>query len=546
MDSPQFRYLNKKELSYIYEGNSNNVTLSSLLTLSHPFKYSQIIQSIKFSLNIIQQYYPMTRSCISKKNDKWCFCEKSFIIPSDSSSSPIPQNFPPKQISSIAQSDILQNEIPFNWIKIPSSNETILNTLENLCSQEMTNDFIVENNLCRFTLVTSENFTNPSNSQIIDTTKEVGFVFCFLHTAFDGKNIFTITHDFIKEFKKALLNSRITTTFNMTSDLIIEQELKEGQINNLILPKYQTFYSNLIFFKEVLILIGWLIYMSPRNLPFSTSSSKIQSQLQSEKSEKFYQSNQSEIKTITYFHTLTRQETSYLIQFCKQHKFSITSLLSTCISEIISTKNGYNTVLGGLAVDLRQFLNISKKINGAFNSSILIRHPKVEYLLLLKDENFDKKFYMKYLVDRIIITNISIQNSMKSGFIFHNLKFLINEPIKNNNNNVIINEGEEIKNNSIIPLGYVLSNLGICNQNIFDKDSTDNIITDWNDVFLSSTAKSSRGSNIEVTTLTLDDKMYMSFCACSKFISDEDLRDFANNVLDLIRFICEYIRKKIL
>uniref|UniRef100_U9TMN5 Uncharacterized protein n=1 Tax=Rhizophagus irregularis (strain DAOM 181602 / DAOM 197198 / MUCL 43194) TaxID=747089 RepID=U9TMN5_RHIID len=280
MDSPQFRYLNKKELSYIYEGNSNNVTLSSLLTLSHPFKYSQIIQSIKFSLNRIQQYYPMTRSYISMKNDKWCFCEKSFIIPSDSSSSsPIPQNFPPKQISSIVKSDILQNEIPFNWIKISSSNDTILNTLENLCSQEMTNDFIVENNLCRFTLVTSENFTNPSNSQIIDTTKEVGFVFCFLHTAFD-------------EFKRILSNSQI----NMTSDLIIEQELKEG---------------------------------------------------------------------------------------------------------------------------------------------------------------------------------------------------------------------EEIKNNSIIPLGYVLSNLGICNQNIFDNDSTDNnIITDWNNVFLSSTAKSSRGN--------------------------EDLRDFANNVLDLI------------
>ncbi|CAB4470403.1 unnamed protein product [Rhizophagus irregularis] len=535
MDSPQFRYLNKKELSYIYEGNSNNVTLSSLLTLSHPFKYSQIIQSIKFSLNRIQQYYPMTRSYISMKNDKWCFCEKSFIIPSDSSSSsPIPQNFPPKQISSIVKSDILQNEIPFNWIKISSSNDTILNTLENLCSQEMTNDFIVENNLCRFTLVTSENFTNPSNSQIIDTTKEVGFVFCFLHTAFDGKNIFTITHDFIKEFKRILLNSQI----NMTSDLIIEQELKEGQINNLILPKYQTFYSNLIFFKEILILIGWLIYMKPHNLPFSTSSSsQIQSQLQSEKSEKFYQSNQTEIKTITYFHTLTKQETSNLIKFCKNHKFSITSLLSTCISEIISTKNGYNTVLGGLAVDLRQFLNISKKINGAFNSSILIRHPKVEHLL--KDENFDKKFYMKYLINRIIITNDSIQNSMKSGFIFHNLKFLINEPIKNNNNNnnnnIIINEGEEIKNNSIIPLGYVLSNLGICNQNIFDNDSTDNnIITDWNNVFLSSTAKSSRGSNIEVTTLTLNDKMYISFCACSKFISDEDLRDFANNVLDLI------------
>ncbi|GBC26619.2 hypothetical protein GLOIN_2v1700792 [Rhizophagus irregularis DAOM 181602=DAOM 197198] len=483
MDSPQFRYLNKKELSYIYEGNSNNVTLSSLLTLSHPFKYSQIIQSIKFSLNRIQQYYPMTRSYISMKNDKWCFCEKSFIIPSDSSSSsPIPQNFPPKQISSIVKSDILQNEIPFNWIKISSSNDTILNTLENLCSQEMTNDFIVENNLCRFTLVTSENFTNPSNSQIIDTTKEVGFVFCFLHTAFDGKNIFTITHDFIKEFKRILSNSQI----NMTSDLIIEQELKEGQINNLILPKYQTFYSNLIFFKEILILIGWLIYMKPHNLPFSTSSSsQIQSQLQSEKSEKFYQSNQTEIKTITYFHTLTKQETSNLIKFCKNHKFSITSLLSTCISEIISTKNGYNTVLGGLAVDLRQFLNISKKINGAFNSSILIRHPK-------NNNN-------------------------------------------NNNNNIIINEGEEIKNNSIIPLGYVLSNLGICNQNIFDNDSTDNnIITDWNNVFLSSTAKSSRGSNIEVTTLTLNDKMYISFCACSKFISDEDLRDFANNVLDLI------------
>ncbi|GBC00977.1 hypothetical protein RclHR1_04020003 [Rhizophagus clarus] len=525
MDSPQFRYLNKKELSYIYEGNSNNVTLSSLLTLSRPFKYPQIIQSIKFSLNRIQQYYPMTKSCISMKNDKWCFCEKSFIIPSNSSSSSIPQIFPPKQISSIKQSDMLQNEIPFNWIKISSSNETILNTLENLCAQEMTNDFIVENNLCRFTLITSESSTN---SQIIDATTEVGFVFCFLHTAFDGKNIFTITHDFIKEFNKALLNPQITTIFNVTSD---SQKLKEGQVNNLILPKYQTFYSNLIFFKELIILFGWLIYMRPRNLPFSTSSSS-SLQLQSEK---FYQT---EIKTITYFHTLTRQETSYLIQFCKQHKFSITSLLSTCISEIISTKNGYNTVLGGLAVDLRRFLNISKKINGAFNSSILLRHPKVENFLLLKDENFDKKLYMKYLVDRIKITNNSIQNSTKSGFIFHNLKFLINEPIKNNN---IIKEGEEIKDTSIIPLGYVLSNLGICNQNIFDKDSTENFITDWNHVFLSSTAKSSRGSNIEVTTLTLDDKMYLSFCACSKFISDEDLRDFANNMLDLIRFICEYI-----
>jgi hypothetical protein len=523
MNSPQFRYLNKKELSYIYEGNSNNVTLSSLLTLSHPFKYSQIIQSIKISLNRIQQYYPMTRSCISMKDNKWCFCEKSFIIPSNSSS--------PHQISSISQTDILlQNEIPFNWIKISSSNETISNTLENLCAQEMTNDFIVENNLCRFTLITSESnesSKNSTNSQINDTTTEVGFVFCFLHTAFDGKNIFTITHDFIIEFKKYLLNPQI----NMTSELIIEQELKEGQVNNLILPKYQTFYSNLIFFKEVLILIGWLIYMKPHNLPFSKS------QIQSELSEKF---DQKEIKTITYFHTLTRQETTYLIQFCKQHKFSITSLLSTCMSEIISTKNGNNTVLGGLAVDLRQFLNISKKINGAFNSSILIRHPKVENFLLLKGENFDKKLYMKYLVDRINITNNSIQNSMKSGFIFHNLKFLINEPIKNND---IIGE-EEIKNTPIIPLAYVLSNLGICNQNIFDKDPTDNIIMDWNNVFLSSTAKSTRGSNIEVTTLTLDDKMYMSFCACSKFISDEDLRDFANNVLDLIRFICDYVSEE--
>ncbi|RIA91390.1 hypothetical protein C1645_737128 [Glomus cerebriforme] len=526
MDSPQFRYLNKKELSYIYEGNSNNVTLSSLLRLSRPFKYSQITQSIKFSLNKIQQYYPMTRSCISMKNDKWCFCENSFIIPSPSSS----QNFPSRQT---AQSNMLQNEIPLNWIKISSLNETILNTLEILCAQEMTTGFTVENNLCRFTLITSEPFTNSSNSRIIDTTTEVGFVFCFLHTAFDGKNVFTITHDFIKEFEKTLLNpTSIMTSINMTYDLVIEQELKEGQVNNLILPKYQTFYSNLIFFKELIILFGWLLYTRPRDLPLS-SSLQTKSQLQSEKSEKSY-SIQINIKTITYFRTLSRQETSYLIQFCKQHKFSITSLLSTCISEIISTKNGYNTVLGGLAVDLRQFLNISKKINGAFNSSILIRHPKVEFLLS-KDKNFDKKSYINYLINRIKITHNSMQNSMKSGFIFHNLIFLANEPIKNND--IIIKEGENI---SIIPLAYVLSNLGICNQTIFDKNSKDNIIMDWNNVFLSSTAKPSRGSNIEVTTLTLDGKMYMSFCACSKFISDEDLRDFAKNVLDLLRIICEY------
>ena len=116
---------------------------------------------------------------------------------------------------------------------------------------------------------------------------------------------------------------------------------------------------------------------------------------------------------------------------------------------------------------------------------------------------------------------------MKSGLIFHNLRFLPDEPIKNNGD-------------SIIPLAYVLSNLGICNQNVLDKDSRDNIITDWNNVFLASTAKPSRGTNIEVTTLTLDGKMYISFCACSKFISNEDLRDFASNVLDLIRIICKH------
>ncbi|CAI2164502.1 11403_t:CDS:1 [Funneliformis geosporum] len=482
MDSPQFRFLNKKELSYIYEGNSNNVTLSSLLTLSRPFTYSQLTQSIKFGLNKIQQYYPMLRSCISIMNGKWCFCEK----PSS------------------------RNEISFNWIRISSLNETIASTLENVCAQEMTNDFMVEQHLCRFILITRDTLmpTTPDNTNPQEnSTTEVGFVFCFLHTAFDGRNIFTVTRDFIKEFEKTLLNS--------SENVVSTQGLKEGQINNLILPKFQTCYSNFIFFKEVIILFGWLLYTRPRNLP--SSSQQIQPSLQPEKS-----------KTNTYFHTLTSQETLCLIQFCKRHKFSVTSLLSTCISEIISERNGGNTVLGGLAVDLRQFLNISVKINGAFNSSILIRHPKVEFLF---EEKFNRSIYINYLVNRIKTTNNTIQHSMKSGLIFHNLKFLVTGPIKKNEN---IKEEE-----TIIPLAYVLSNLGICNQNV-SENFKDDIITDWNNVFLSSTAKQSRGTNIEVTTLTLHSKMYISFCACSKFISNEDLRGFAINVLDLIKIICEH------
>ncbi|CAG8461269.1 14616_t:CDS:1 [Funneliformis caledonium] len=483
MDSPQFRFLNKKELSYIYEGNSNNVTLSSLLTLSRPFTYSQLTQSVKFGLNKIQQYYPMLRSCITIMNGKWCFCEK----PSS------------------------RNEISFNWIKISSLNETIANTLENVCAREMTNDFIVEQHLCRFILITRDTLM-PTSQNIDDpkenSTTEVGFVFCFLHTAFDGRNIFTVTRDFIKEFEKILLNS--------SENIVSTQGLKEGQVNNLTLPKFQTCYSNFIFFKEVITLFGWLLYKRPRNLP--SSSRQIQPPLQPEKS-----------KTNTYFHTLTRQETSYLIQFCKRHKFSVTSLLSTCISEIVSAKNGGNTVLGGLAVDLRQFLNISVKINGAFNSSILIRHPKVEFLF---EEKFHRSNYINYLVNRIKITNNIIQHSMKSGLIFHNLKFLMNGPIKSNDN--MIKEEE-----TIIPLAYVLSNLGNCNQ-IVPEILKEDIITDWNNVFLSSTAKQSRGTSIEVTTLTLHGKLYMSFCACSKFISNEDLRGFAVNVLDLIKTICEH------
>src|SRR5581483_1278150 len=153
----------------------------------------------------------------------------------------------------------------------------------NLSAQEMTNDFIVEKNLCRFSLVTQ-------NSNIADSTTEVGFVFCFLHTAFDGKNIFTIPHDFIKEFERTLISliSHSVMTLERSSDLVIAQELKEGQVNNLILPKYQTFYSNLIFFKEVIVLFGWLIFARPRNVPSSSiSSSQTLSQLQSEKSEQF-------------------------------------------------------------------------------------------------------------------------------------------------------------------------------------------------------------------------------------------------------------------
>ncbi|CAG8550228.1 11215_t:CDS:1 [Paraglomus brasilianum] len=468
----QYRSLNVKEISNLYSGNDINIIFSFTLTLSRLTSSYAIESMSRNTMRTLQRYHPLLRSRLIYFNESWRFVSQELDESDD-------------------LADII--DIPIRDVHVLSEKELAVTTQREY-SYELDTEIDTCESLCRMVLITCDN------------SCKVGVIFCFLATAFDSRNAFEITQNWIRGFRLQLQRAERETWV-----IVPMQELRDGEKRSLMSSVSDNWISRVAFLIEALIFVVWILWAQPYNLPESAYSRE------------HYTDDQR--KSHLCFFSLTPTETANFIQYCDRNRVSTSAMLTTVIAESISQKNGKKHVLSELVVDLRPSLGISQHVNGVFSSLIYLRHPRTSGT----NNN-------RCLIRRAKQSQRNIERQIKFGIAYHNLYYLLpNKPLE---------KGDLRKRGLLV--GYVLEDLGTCSERS-DNESGD---TETNsngkkdmlkveNMFFAVTPTVVKAPRIEVRTLIYDDRLYFTFDACAKSIGEDVIREIGDIVVKCVSRISD-------
>ncbi|KYQ90259.1 hypothetical protein DLAC_08862 [Tieghemostelium lacteum] len=312
-----------------------------------------------------------------------------------------------------------------------------------------------------------------------------GLILTSSHTAFDGK----IAMYFFKSIMNLLANP---------SENNLQQPLKQSlQESNTPLrpPEYESWFNFSKLVKYIGSFLAFEWYRSPKRFLYQTND---KSTIDSSKTKSTY------IK-------LDESQTVQFIQECKKQQCSVTSALSTLLAYSVSHTLDTPFVSGGLAVDLRSKLNIKEYTNGVFISTLLLCHNLSGEQSLFNSNNFWSESKR---------VNDQLKYSLENGDHFRLLSLNLMKK-------------DQASNGSPIGVSYALSSLGNISMD-FSKSEKELSIEDLQ---ITSTIQPPNNQLVELTTVTLNNRIHLDFGYVSSLNRDQVdkfiqlFQDYLNNLL---------------